>query len=244
MTKAHALPPQTHWFSSRSPLAARARRRSALGVLLIGLTFGTDWAVAQTAVAGAPPGPSAGPVLPLDLIRSSISRVVEILQSQAPGTVLTADRRGAIRQVAEDMFDFDEMARRTLVSHWKDRSPQEQAEFVRLFMDLLERSYLTMIGNYPLAAMTFQGESISGENAQVRSRVSTDRGMELSTEYRLLRRGDRWAVYDVVADGVSLVANYRSQFNSIIRTTSFAGLLEKLRTREASALTRPGPDAR
>ena len=68
--------------------------------------------------------------------------------------------------------------------------------------------------------------------------------MELSTEYRLLRRGDRWAVYDVVADGVSLVANYRSQFNSIIRTTSFAGLLEKLRTREASALTRPGPDAR
>jgi len=156
-----------------------------------------------------------------------------ILRTQPPRTALTVQRRAEIRRVAEEMFDFDEMARRTLAQHWKTRSPQEQAEFIRLFVDLLEQSYLTMIGNYAFAAVTFQPEAISGPYAQVRSRIVADPRDEIAVEYRLLESGGRWAVYDVLANGTSLVSNYRSQFNSIIRTTSFEDLVEKLRHREA-----------
>jgi phospholipid transport system substrate-binding protein len=138
------------------------------------------------------------------------------------------------------------MARLTLARHWKDRSAPEREEFVRLFTDLLERSYLTTIENYAGERVTFLGESVSGPYAQVRSRISTDRRMEFAIDYRLIESGARWAVYDVVLDGVSLVSNYRSQFNSIIRTSSFADLLTKLRSRqiEAHAIPRTGHGSR
>lgn len=176
---------------------------------------------------------------PIDLVRSSVTRVVTVVQSQPGGATLTAPRRAQIRRIAEELFDFDEMARRALGQHWKDRSPQEQAEFVPLFINLLERSYLTAVGSYPLSTITFQGENVGAAYADVRSRIISDR-REVPVEYRLLQNGGRWAVYDVVADGVSLISSYRSQFNSIIRTSSFAQLLERLRSREANVSPRPG----
>jgi phospholipid transport system substrate-binding protein len=165
--------------------------------------------------------------------------VVAVVQSQPGGATLSAPRRAQIRRIAEELFDFDEMARRALGPHWKDRSPQEQAEFVPLFVNLLERSYLTAVASYPLSTITFQSESVSGAYADVRSRIIRDRH-EVPVDYRLLQSGGRWAVYDVVADGVSLISSYRSQFNSIIRTSSFAQLLERLRSREANVSPRPG----
>ena len=118
----------------------------------------------------------------------------------------------------------------------RDAQPaREQEEFVRLFTELLERSYLSTIENYAGERVTFLGESINGSYAQVRSRITTDRKVEISIDYRLIEKGDRWTVYDVVLDGVSLVSNYRSQFNSIIRTSSFADLLTKLRNKEIAA---------
>ena len=167
-----------------------------------------------------------------------MTRVVAVVQSQPGGATLSAPRRAQIRRIAEELFDFDEMARRALGQHWKDRSPQEQAEFVPLFVNLLERSYLTAVGSYPLSTITFQSESVSGAYADVRSRIISDR-REVPVDYRLLQSGGRWAVYDVVADGVSLISSYRSQFNSIIRTSSFAQLLERLRSREANVSPRP-----
>ncbi len=145
----------------------------------------------------------------------------------------TDERRAAVREVAVTLFDFNEMARRTLAQHWSDRSPQEQEEFVRLFTNLLERSYLTVIGSYRLATITFQRESVDGSSARVYSRILTDRRTEIPIEYRLQQSVGQWAVYDVVAGDVSLVSSYRSQFGSIIKTSSFATLLDRLRTREA-----------
>jgi phospholipid transport system substrate-binding protein len=104
-----------------------------------------------------------------------------------------------------------------------------------LFTELLERSYLSTIENYAGERVTFLGESINGSYAQVRSRITTDRKVEISIDYRLIEKGDRWAVYDVVLDSVSLVSNYRSQFNSIIRTSSFGDLLTRLRNRQIEA---------
>ena len=187
---------------------------------------------------------AADQTAPLDLVKATVSRVLAIVQ--APRVIANdgRQRRAEIRRAAQGLFDFREMARLTLAQHWKDRSAPEQEEFVQLFTELLERSYLTTIENYAGEKITFQGESISGPYAQVRSRITTERRMETSIEYRLLERDARWAVYDVVLDGVSLVSNYRSQFNSIIRTSSFADLLAKLRSKEIEAHVIPRPGRR
>ncbi len=139
--------------------------------------------------AAAQPKVVADPAGPLELVRASVARVVSIVQ--APNAVSSGggQRRTEIRRVAQGLFDFDEMARLTMAGHWKDRSLREQEEFVRLFTDLLERSYLTTIENYAGERITFVGESISGPYAQVRSRITTERRMEISIDYRLIESG-------------------------------------------------------
>ena len=191
--------------------------------------LGTPPALAEDAAKDGRSNPLVSPSGPLELVKSSVTRAQAIIQSQPDG----GQRRAEIRQMVEGLFDFNEMARRTLAQHWAGRSAQEQEEFVRLFTDLLERSYLTTIGNYRLATITFQGESVEGSAARVRSRIATERGAEIPVEYRLLERGGRWAVYDVAVEGVSLVSSYRSQFNSVIRNSSFERLLDRMRNREA-----------
>jgi len=198
--------------------------------VVVALALGALPALAQNAATGAPPpAPLVGSLGPLDLVKTSVAQVLAVVQSEADD----GQRRAEVRRVAATLFDFNEMGRLTLGQHWSERSPQEHEEFVRLFTDLLERSYLTTIGNYRLATVTFQGESVEASSARVRSRLVPDRRGEISIEYRLLQSGGRWAVYDVVVEGVSLVSSYRSQFNSIIRASSFAGLLDRMRNREA-----------
>lgn len=193
--------------------------------------------------AGAQPKAETGP---LELVRASVSRVLAIVQTPRPVASSGGQRRAEIRRVAQGLFDFDEMARLTLARHWKDRSASEQAEFVRLFTDLLERSYLTTIENYAGETIVFVGETVGDSYAQVRSRITTNRLLEITIDYRLRKRDSRWAVYDVVLDGVSLVSNYRSQFNTIIRTSSFADLMTKLRSKqiEPPAIPRTSRGAR
>jgi phospholipid transport system substrate-binding protein len=223
--------PEVREVTAGSCRGCRVRALSVAAVMAVAAVAPAHVAGADEAAKTARPEAAADQTRPLDLVKVSVARVLAIVQAQPAGVPLTGKRRAEIRQVAEDLFDFDEMARRTLAQHWKDRSPQEQAEFVQVFIEVLERSYLTTVSNYPVA-VTFQGESVDGSYAQVRSRIITDRRVEIPIEYRLLL-SNRWQVYDVVADGVSLISSYRSQFNSIIRTSSFAQLLERLRSREA-----------
>jgi phospholipid transport system substrate-binding protein len=206
----------------------RPIRPVVLAILTAALTIGTH-------PAGSQPKAPTDQTGPLDLVRTSVARVLAIVQAPRAAASDGGQRRVEIRRVARGLFDFDEMARLTLARHWKDRSPQEQEEYVRLFTDLLERSYLTTIENYAGEKITFLGESVTGPYAQVRSRITTDRRVEISIEYRLIESGARWVVYDVILDGVSLVSNYRSQFNTIIRTSSFADLLVKLRSKQIEA---------
>ncbi|MET0487753.1 MAG: ABC transporter substrate-binding protein, partial [Candidatus Rokuibacteriota bacterium] len=147
--------------------ARHVRRLLLLAIAMAALVLGPQPAPAQDAGNSASPG-SIGP---LTLVESSVSRVMALVKSQPD----TDERQAAVRQVAATLFDFNEMARRTLAQHWSDRSPQEQEEFVRLFTNLLERSYLTVIGSYRLATITFQRESVDGSSARVYSRILTDR---------------------------------------------------------------------
>jgi phospholipid transport system substrate-binding protein len=205
----------------------------ALVILVAAVSLGTQPARSGDAVQTVPPSAIAGRVRPLDLVKSSVSQALAAVQSAAGGK--SARHRAEIRRVADGLFDFNEMARLTLYRHWSAQSPRDQEEFVRLFTALLERCYLSTIEDYAGAGITFLGESIDGSYAQVRSRITTDRRVEISIDYRLIDRGDRWEVYDMVLDSVSLVSNYRSQFNSIIRASSFGELLTRLRNKQIEA---------
>jgi phospholipid transport system substrate-binding protein len=160
---------------------------------------------------------------PMALVKSSLTRV---LAASGSGQRVEAKR------VAAELFDFDEMCSRMLAEHWQEGSAYQQGEFVRLFTEMLERIYLKGLRSVPVGAVTFLGETVNGSYAQVRSRIASGRFGETTVEYRLVDHGDRWVVYDVVLDGVSLVSSYRSQFASILRTSSFAQLVEKLRSRQ------------
>ncbi len=218
-------------------LIRHGRRVSALVAITAVIPFGAAPVLAQTMVADAQPGPTAGRSGPLNVVTSSVSRVLAIVRSQSADATESGKRRVEIRQAAVELFDFEEMSRRLLGQRWADASTEEQHEFMSLFTDLLERAYLNTIGNYGLATITFQGETIGGSYAQVQSRMAAGKG-EVAIEYRLLDQGGRWAVYDVAVDGVSLISNYRSQFNSILKRISFAQLLDRLRNREASVRPR------
>ncbi|HMH51373.1 MAG TPA: ABC transporter substrate-binding protein [Candidatus Acidoferrum sp.] len=138
--------------------------------------------------------------------------------------------RPEIRKIAGELFDFDEMARRTLSRHWAGRTRAEQAEFVTLFTDLLERSYVGRIEGYTGEKITYVGETVDGGYAVVRSRIVSPRGRaETALDYRLHRRDNRWKVYDILIDGVSFVSTYRGQFNRVISASSYNGLVETLR---------------
>lgn len=212
---------------------------SALVALAAVLPGGPAPVLAQTRVAEAQPGPAAARSGPLTVVTSSVSRVLTIVRSQPADATESGKRRAEIRQAAVELFDFDEMSRRLLGQRWTDASPDEQRDFVALFTDLLERAYLNTLGNYRIATITFQGETITGSYALVQSRMAAGKG-EVAIEYRLHEHESQWAVYDVAVDGVSLISNYRSQFTSILKRMSFAQMLDRLRNVEAS-VPRPAP---
>lgn len=196
-------------------------------------------------MAGAVAAPAMGP---RETVESAVIRVIDILQesdatrpdSTTSGT--PADRRNEVRKIARELFDFEEVTRRTLSRHWAARSPEERTEFVALFTDLLERSYLNRIDAYAGENMTYLGESIDAGYATVKSKVLTQRRTEIALDYRLHLRDGRWRVYDLQIDGVSFVSTYRSQFDRIIQAESYTALLERLRKKsfEATVAERGG----
>ena len=176
---------------------------------------------AGTAVAGEP----------TDQVRRSVDEVLKIVQSQPDGPA----RRTAVRQAANRLFDFEETAKRALGPHWQQRTPAEHEEFVRLFSDLLEAAYVGKIDLYQGEKITYVGETVDGDQATVKTRIVTKQGNEVPVDYRLSREKDGWRVYDVIIEGVSLVANYRTQFNKIIQTSSYDDLVKRMRAKDFSA---------
>lgn len=172
---------------------------------------------------------------PREVVQTAVSRVVAVLQDDFQGAHLdrprTEMRHAEIRRVAADFFDFDDMARRTLTRHWNARTPDERAEFVRLFTDLLEGSYIGRIEQFSGERILYLSERVDGHYATVRSRIVTRRPSEIAVDYRLQLRDGRWRAYDVLLDGVSFVSTFRSEFERIIQQSTYAGLVDRLRKR-------------
>ena len=181
----------------------------------------------------------AGPVS--DQLRGQVDRVIKVLDDpRYKGDTHADARRVAMRKIVDETFDFGEMAKRSLGQHWGSRTPAERDEFVGLFSDLLERSYLSQITQYNGEPIVYTGESVDGEQSVVKTKIVAKGGAEIPVDYHLLRRNDRWLVYDVRIEGISLVGNYRTQFNKIIQTTSYRELVRKLTTKrdEANAVAK------
>ena len=189
----------------------------------------TTLVVAMMLVLAALGAAWAGP--PTDQLREYTEHVVRVLEDPS---LREEDRRAAVRRIAHEVFDVQETARRALGRHWRGRTPTEREEFVQLFAELMESTYISRIDLYGGERLRFVDEKIDGEHAVVRARIVTRGGTEVPVEGRMLRRGDRWLIYDVVIEGVSLIANYRSQFDRIIRSSSFADLVKRLRDRTQS----------
>ena len=172
---------------------------------------------------------------PRDVVQGAVTRVVSVLEDHLDAAQLDRPRsemrRAEIRRVASELFDFDEMARRTLTRHWNGRTPEERAEFVQLFTDLLERAYIARIEQFASERIIYIGETVDGPYATVRSRIVTRRPTEIAVDYRLMLRDGRWRAHDVLVDGVSFVATFRTEFERIIQQSSYAGLVDKLRKR-------------
>ena len=172
-------------------------------------------------------------VTPTEQLKGSIDKIIPILEDPTlKGEARVKERRAAIRRVTGDIFDFTESARRALGPHWERRTEQERQEFARLLGDLLERAFASRLEQYGGERMQYASELVDGNLATVKTRIVTKSGAELPVDYQVHRRGDRWLVYDVWIEGVSLMNNYRVQFNKIIQTSSYEDLVRKLKAKQ------------
>ena len=171
-----------------------------------------------------------------DQLGAGIDRVFTILADpELEGDTKLTQRRTAIVTVATEIFDFGEMAKRSLGPYWAQRTLAERGEFVRLFTLMVERSYISKVDQRGAGKMTVQGEHVDGEYAIVRTRLPLSSGREMPIDYRMHNIDDRWRVYDLTVDGISLVANYRAQFNKIIRASSYEALVARFRSFQVEA---------
>jgi phospholipid transport system substrate-binding protein len=198
--------------------------------------------ISVMALALALAGPASA-ATPTETLKSYGDVVLKILEDQSlRAPERKQERRAAVRKVAEEVFDVSETAKRALGRHWQQRTPAEREEFTHLFADLLESTYISRIDEYGGERIRYTGEKIDGDTAIVQSRVLTKSGAEAPVEARMLRRGDKWYIYDVIIEGVSLINNYRTQFDRIIRTASFGELVKRLKDRKAT-IAAPQPRA-
>ena len=208
------------------------------------------YVVLATLVAGSVIAPAAPPSTfaaqaratggpATDALRPSVDQVLRILTDDTlKGPAHAQERRRALRQVMVGAIDFREAARRALALHWQDRTDTERAEFVELFREVVISSYATTLDTYGGQTVVYTGETASDGATTVLTRVQGRQGAPMPVDYRMHQQDGRWLIYDVVIEGVSLVANYRAQFNTIVRSSSYAELLRRLRAR-VTELTAP-----
>lgn len=168
---------------------------------------------------------------PMETVRETVTQILRILDD--PGLkdeAQQASRRRLLEETISKRFDYEEMSKRALASHWGRLNDQERGEFVRLFKAFLSDRYAGRIRDYAGEKVEFLGERREGQYAEVRSKfVSTKTVYPI--DYRLINKNGQWFAYDIIADGISLVKNYRSQFEKIIRTSSYQELVARLRDR-------------
>jgi len=166
---------------------------------------------------------------PTEQIRAAVTEGVETLNRARADNQARADTITRLKKIVYPLFDFDEMARRSLGPHWRRLDPRQQKEFVAVFTELLEKTYAKNIDLYDGQKVSYIGETIDQEYAEVNTKLTGKKGESYSVAYKLHLVDGRWRIYDVVAEGISVVNNYRSQFNRVMANSSFEELLRKMK---------------
>ena len=167
---------------------------------------------------------------PLDLVRTTVDRAIQILKDpKLSSPDKKKERLDRLREALDAIFEYDEMAKRALGPHWRQRTPAEQEEFVKLFRDFLERVYSDKIGLYGGEKVRFGREVMDNEFAQVESTIIQPKGEQIAVVYKLRQVNGQWKVYDAIVENISIVNNYRSQFDRVISSSSYEELVKRLR---------------
>jgi phospholipid transport system substrate-binding protein len=167
---------------------------------------------------------------PMETIKQTTDKILSIVTDPAlKPSSKTVEREKLLRQAIDERFDWEEMARRSLATHWAKRTTDEKKEFVFLFADLLERTYMRKVEDYSGEKVLYERETKDGDYATVKVKIVTKKNKDIPVDYRLKKGGNNWLIYDVSIEGVSLVNNYRSQFNSIIMQSSYENLINRLK---------------
>ena len=171
-----------------------------------------------------------------DRVRETVDELLRILKDpQLKGEHKSSERREKLKAVISRRFDFTEMAKRSLGSEWRRRSPEEQRKFVELFTELLEQAYLDKIESYNGEKVQYLRDQQDNNHAEVGTKIVDNKGREFSVTYRLHSVNGDWKVYDVVIEDISLVSNYRAQFNRVLAKGTFEELLTRMKGKKFSA---------
>ncbi len=190
-------------------------RQIAIGIFIV--TLGVGWA--RFAQAGEP----------LDLVRAAVDKAIQTLKDpKLQSQDKKRERIDRLREALNPIFDYEEMAKRALGTHWRRRTPAEQEEFVKLFRNFLERIYSDKIDLYGGEKVRFGREVVDKDFAQVESTLIKPKGEEIAVNYKLRQTNGQWKVYDAVVENISIVNNYRSQFDRIISSSSYEELVKRL----------------
>jgi phospholipid transport system substrate-binding protein len=166
----------------------------------------------------------------LETVKSAAEKAIQVLKDpnlKAPDK--KPERIARLKEILNPIFDYEEMARRCLGPHWRRRTPAEQEEFAKLFRAFLEKTYADRVDLYSGEKIVFNRETIDQDYAQVDSTLINEKGEGSSVIYRLKRTDGQWKVYDAVVENVSIVNNYRSQFERVIAKSSYEDLKKMLR---------------
>jgi phospholipid transport system substrate-binding protein len=189
---------------------------------------------------------------PTEFIRQTTDNILQVFGDPSlQGPAQREERLARLRHIAHTAFDWEEIARRALGPHWRERTPQEREEFPLLFRDALQAMYLGRLEEAAhlrlpeRQAIVYGEEVVDGTRAVVKTTIASKRQWPIPLEYRLRQAEGQWRVYDVVIIGVSLVSNFRTQFHQIINQSSYQALVQQLRARQLRELfaepPRPSP---
>jgi phospholipid transport system substrate-binding protein len=203
-----------------------------LGQKLLGLTVSfllvaVFWSPSRGAVASASP---------TEKVRKATEEITSILDEYLKNHQKNREEAvNKIMAIADQHFDWTEMSKRSLARYWKQRTPDEQNKFTSLFRDLVKNAYIGKIEGYAGEKVVFEGEQIEDTTySLVKTKIITpSKGTEIPVNYRLQNNGGNWMVYDVIIEGVSLVNNYRDQFNSILQGSSYDELVKRIQDKLA-----------
>jgi phospholipid transport system substrate-binding protein len=169
---------------------------------------------------------------PSSVVRTTVNQALNVLRDTS--TPL-AQRQDQLRQIVSSTFDFTEMAKSALGYHWKQITPAQQQEFTAAFVAFIEDSYLSKINDYRGQQVTFGTVSNDGpQYAQVNTDIVQPTGDAIHVNYRLLQSGNTWKIYDVTVDAISIIANYRNQFNRVMNNQGYDKLISDLKAKQAA----------